>query len=255
MGFIKIDIKDVVLPLLLTGMLQNVFAMDLPKGCWIPEGYVEYLSSSLDQRDVKSWLMPFANIIIQEEMIAVKAYGSESATVVRFRSEGSRAELLHIERIINEKYFDPKAVRETRFYLSQDSSFLVLTIERQGTQRHVRFVNELKGFAFTTYYDAIFRIKIAKDFSIIGSNQTVSFAIDGWITNFPKWLRFELIRDYPYVANDLVVTLVKIIGIDTRKEYAIYISGDKVDFYEYEWLKHEVMLSPEPAYSLQVSMK
>jgi hypothetical protein len=56
-------------------------------------------------------------------MIAVKAYGSESSTVVRSRSEGSRAELLHIERIINEKYFDPKAVRETRFYLSQDGSF------------------------------------------------------------------------------------------------------------------------------------
>jgi hypothetical protein len=67
MGFIKKDIKNVVLPLLLTGMLQNIFAMDLPKGCWIPEGYVEYLSSSLDQRDVKSWLIPFANIIIQEE--------------------------------------------------------------------------------------------------------------------------------------------------------------------------------------------
>jgi hypothetical protein len=132
-------------------------------------------------------------------------------------------------------------------------AFLVLTIEGQGTQRHVRFVNELKGFVFTTYYDAIFRIKIAKDFSIIGSNQPVSFAFDGWITDFPKWLRFESIRDYPYVANDLVVTLVKIIGIDTIKDYAIYISGDKADFYEYEWLKHEVVLSPEPAYSLQVS--
>jgi len=255
MSFNKINNKRLVILFLLTTIIQNVFSMNLPKGCWIPERYVEYLSSSSEQSDVKSMLMPFSNIVIKEDRIEVKTYGSESETAVQFRNEGSRIQLLHIERIINEKYFSQKEVQETGFYLSQDSSLLVLTIERQGMQRHVRFVKEFRGFAFTTYYDAIFRIKIAKQFLFIGSDQPVSFAMDGWITDFPKWLKFELVRDYPYVASDLVVTLVKIIGVGAKTNYAICISKDQVDFYDYEWRKYDIVLSPQPVYSLKILLK
>jgi hypothetical protein len=41
-----------------------------------------------------------------------------------------------------------------------------------------------------------------------------------------KWVRFELVRDYPYGADDLVFTLVKVIGINTSGQYLEAPSGN-----------------------------
>jgi hypothetical protein len=242
---------------LLTFIACKGFSIALPKGCWIPENYVKYLSSLSRHTDVRSMLTPFANIVIEEETISIRAFGSESPAVVQFQTVDSLIELQHIEWIINENSFDPKEMEETKFYLSQDGDFLILSVETQGSRKDVKFLNEFRGFKFTTYYDAVFRIEISKDFCIKNkeSDQHFSFAMEGRINDHPKWLRFDLIRAYPYIANGLVVTLVKLVGVNTRNHYAIYFSRDHVDLFDYEWREHEVVLSSEPAYTLYPSYK
>ncbi|SHG40764.1 hypothetical protein SAMN04488109_0105 [Chryseolinea serpens] len=241
--------RKIIIVKLICAWCSVAHSTPLTEGCWIPLKYVMALSASVRQ-DTKEMLIPFQSITVNSQGVLVKAYGSEES-VAQLGYDGGRIEILNVERFVNLMYFDLKEVSETRYFLSTQGFFLILSMESATGMSEIKFVNEFQGFAFSTFYGAVFRIQMAKHFCIVGVNECLSFTMDGKVKNSSSWSRYELIRDYPDVSNGRVVNRIKIVG-KKEEEFAAEIKDKFILFYRYTKDKFQIELSDRPVYTLQL---